>query len=108
MKIEKVRPHGVVFCVFVFPFFLKKKKKNHALSRKGQDLKERNSGEMTGNCCDPPPLRKPSHHVVRPYRSPRKSERVCGLEKERESERVREEYSFPKVAGVILLCSVKG
>lgn len=46
-------------------------------------MKERNSGEMTGNCCDPPPLRKPSHHVVRPYRSLRESERDCAVEAKR-------------------------
>ena len=47
-------------------------------------MKERNNGEMTGNCCDPPPLRKPSHHVVRPYRSRSKSEKDCAVERERE------------------------
>ena len=36
---------------------------------------------MTGNCCDPPPLRKPSHHVVRPHRSLSKSERGCAAER---------------------------
>lgn len=47
---------------------------------KEQDLTERNSSKMTGNCCDPPTLRKPSHHAVRPYWSLRKSERGCASE----------------------------
>lgn len=41
------------------------------------------NGEMTGNYCDPP-LRKPSHHVVRPYRSLGKSEKDCAAKRERE------------------------
>lgn len=42
---------------------------------------------MTGNCCVPTPLRKSSHHVVRLYRSLRKSERECAVEGEREKGR---------------------
>lgn len=38
------------------------------------------NGEMTGNYCDPP-LRKPSHHVVRPYRFLGRSEKDCGVER---------------------------
>lgn len=66
--------------MFLYSFFYFEKSWTET---KGKYLKERNNGEVTGDCCDPPPLRKPSHHFVRPYRSLRKSERDCAVERER-------------------------
>lgn len=68
-----------MLCIFFFFFFFEKS----GTWWKGKNL----NGEMTGNYCDPP-LRKPSHHVVRPYRSLGKSEKDCAAE--REGERCRD------------------
>lgn len=66
--------------------------------------RERNLNDrMTGNYCDPP-LRKPSHHVVRPYRSPGGSEKDCGTRRESGGQRgVR-----MKVQGGIMFLSKSG
>lgn len=79
--------------LYSFLFFILR---NHELSRRGRDLKERNNGKVTGNCWNPPPLRKPSHHVVRLYWSLRKSKRGCAVERARERERGREESTERK------------